>query len=37
MSANALLNLLIKLGRRDKLQGLQSILSLFHKQFNSII
>ena len=30
MSAHVFLNLLNKLGKRDKMQGLSSILSLFH-------
>ena len=34
MSAHVLLYLLNKLGKRDKMQGLLSILSLFHKEFN---
>ena len=34
MSAHVLLNLLNKLRKRDKLRGLPSILSLFHKEFN---
>ena len=33
MSAHVLLNLLNKLRKRDKMQGLQSILSLFRKEF----
>ena len=33
MSARVLLNLLNELGKRDKMQGLPSILSLFH-EFN---
>ena len=33
-SAQVLLNLLNKLGKRDKMQGLPSILSLFHNDFN---
>ena len=35
MSAHALLNLLN--GKRDKMQGLPSILSLFHNEFNNLI
>ena len=31
MSAHVLLNLLNELGKRDKMQGLLSILSLFHE------
>ena len=34
MSAHVLLNLLNELGKRDKMQGLSSILSLFRKEFN---
>ena len=34
MSAHALLNLLNKLGKSDKMCGLLSILSLFHNQFD---
>ena len=34
MSAHVLLKLLNKLGKRDKMQGLQSILSLFCNKFN---
>ena len=34
MSAHVLFNLLNKLGKRDKMQGLLSILSLFGKKFN---
>ena len=34
MSAHVLLNLLIELGKRDKMRGLPSILSLFHNEFN---
>ena len=39
MSAHVLLNLLNKLRKRDKMQGLPSILSLFRNKFliNSII
>ena len=40
MSAHVLLNLILlnELGKRDKMQGLLHILSLFHKEFkNSII
>ena len=33
MSAHVLLNLLNELGKRDKMQGLQSILSLFRNKF----
>ena len=32
MSAHVLLNLLNELKKRDKMQGLQSILSLFHNE-----
>ena len=34
MSAHALLNLLNKLGKRDQMRGLPSILSLFHNKFD---
>ena len=34
MSAPVLLNLLNELGKRDKVRGLLSILSLFHNEFN---
>ena len=34
MSANVLLNLCKKLGKRDKMRGLLSILSLFRNKFN---
>ena len=34
MSAHILLNLLNKLGKRDKMRGLPSILSLFRNEFN---
>ena len=34
MSAHVLLNLLNKLRKSDKMAGLPSILSLFHKGFN---
>ena len=34
MSAHVLLNLLKELGKRDKMQGLPSILSLFCNKFN---
>ena len=34
MSAHVLWNLLNKLGKRDKMRGLQSILSLFRNKFN---
>ena len=38
MSAHDLLNLLNELGKRDKMQGLSNILSLFHNGLiNSII
>ena len=36
-SAHVLLNLLNYLGKRDKMRGLPSILSLFHELINSII
>ena len=34
MSAHVSLNLLNKLGKRDEMQGLPSILSLFRNEFN---
>ena len=34
MSAHVLLNLLNGLGKRDKMRGLPSILSLFRNEFN---
>ena len=34
MSAHVLLNTLNELGKRDKMRGLPSILSLFPKEFN---
>ena len=34
MSALVLLNLLIVVGKRDKMRGLPSILSLFRNEFN---
>ena len=34
MSAHVLLNLLNEFGNRDKMRGLQSILSLFRNKFN---
>ena len=34
MSAHVLLNLLNELGKRDKMRGLPSILSLFCDEFN---
>ena len=34
MSAHVLLNLLNELGKREKMLGLQSILSLFRNKFN---
>ena len=34
MSAHVLLNLLIELGKRYKMRGLPSILSLFRDEFN---
>ena len=34
MSAHVLLNLLNELGKRDKMRGLPSILSLFGNEFN---
>ena len=33
-SAHILLNLLNKLGKREKMQGLPSVLSLFHNEFD---
>ena len=35
MSAHVLLNLLNELGKRDKMRGLPSILSLFRNEFNN--
>ena len=35
MSAHVLLNLLYELGKRDKMRGLPSMLSLFHNEFNN--
>ena len=37
MSAHVLFNLLKELGKRDKMRGLQSILSLFCNEFNKFI
>ena len=37
MSAHVLLNLLNELGKRDKMRGLSSILSLFRNEFNKFI
>ena len=34
MNAHVLLNLLIELGKRDKMRGLPSILSLFHNELD---
>ena len=34
MSAHVLLNLLNELGKRDKMQGLPRIISLFRNEFN---
>ena len=34
MSAHVLLNLLNELGKRDKMRGLPSLLSLFRNEFN---
>ena len=34
MSAHVLFNLLNELGKRDRMRGLPSILSLFHNEFN---
>ena len=36
MSAHVLLNLFNKLGKRDKMQGLPSNLSLFLNEFNKV-
>ena len=36
MSAHVLLNLLNELGKRDKMRGLPSILSLFRNEFDNI-
>ena len=36
MSVNVLLNLLNELGKRDKMSGLPSILSLFCNEFNKL-
>ena len=36
MSAHVLLNLLNELGKRDKMRGLPSILSLFRNEFNKL-
>ena len=36
MSAHALLNLLIELGKSDKMRGLSSILSLFLNEFDKV-
>ena len=35
MSVHVLLNLLNKLSKNDKMQGLPSIISLFHNKFNN--
>ena len=37
MSAHVLLNLLNKLGKRDKMRGLPSILPLFRNEFQKCI
>ena len=37
ISAHVLLNLLNELGKRDKMRGLPSILSLYHNEFNNSI
>ena len=37
MSTHVLLNLLKELRKRDKMRGLQSILSLFRNEFNNSI
>ena len=36
MSAHVLLNLLNEFGKRDKMRGLLSILSLFRSEFNKL-
>ena len=36
MSARVLLNLLNELGKRDRMQGLPSILFLFHNSYNEL-
>ena len=36
MSVHVLLNLLNELGKRDKMRGLMSFLSLFRNKFNKI-
>ena len=36
MSADVLLNLLNEFGKRDKIRGLPSILSLFRNEFNKL-
>ena len=36
MSAHVLLNILNELGKRDKMRGLPSILTLFRNEFNQI-
>ena len=37
MSTHVLLNLLNELGKKDKMRGLPSILSLFRNEFNNSI
>ena len=37
MSAHVLLNLLKKLGKRDKMRGLPHILSVFRNEFNKLL
>ena len=37
MGAHVLLNLLNELGKRDKMRGLLSILSLFRNEFNNSV
>ena len=37
MSAHVILNLLNELGKRDKMRGLPSILSLFRNEFHKLI
>ena len=37
MRAHVLLNLLNELGKRDKMRGLSSILSIFRNEFNKFV
>ena len=37
MSAHVLLNLLLELGKGNKMQGVPSMLSLFHNNFNKFL